>query len=57
MKTKIVEQAAGFVGTVLVVVDGTEIPVADTKAFKKYEKAARAVNKLAVDVVKNGVTQ
>jgi hypothetical protein len=57
MKTKIVEQAAGFVGTVLVVVDGTEIPVADTKAFKTHEKAVKAVNKLAVDVVKNGVSQ
>lgn len=48
MNTKVVEQAAGFVGTVFVTVDGTEVPVADTKPFKNYAKAAKAVTALAV---------
>jgi hypothetical protein len=57
MKTKVVEQAAGFVGTVLAVVDGRDVPVADTKPYKTREKAQKAVSALAVDVVKNGVSQ
>jgi len=57
MRTRIAEQAAGFVGTVLVTIDGLEVPIADTKPYKTYEKAEKAVKALAVDVVKNGASQ
>jgi hypothetical protein len=48
MHTRVVEQAVGFVGTVSVSVDGTEVPVADTKPYKTYDKAYKAVRALAV---------
>jgi hypothetical protein len=52
MKTKVVEQAAGFVGTVLVSVNGNDVPVADTKAYKTKEKAEKAVQRLAIEHAK-----
>ena len=56
MTTKVYELAAGFVGVVSTRIDGQDIPVADTRPYKTYAKAERAASKLALDIVKNGVS-
>lgn len=54
MKTEIHELAAGFVGVVLQSIDGSYVPIADTRACKSRKAAERRARKLALDIVKNG---
>lgn len=56
MNTRVYRLAAGFIGVVTMTIDNDDVPVADTAPYKTYAKAEKAVKKLAIDVVKNGVS-
>jgi hypothetical protein len=55
MTTSVYRLAAGYVGVVITKIDGSNVPLADTKPRKTEEDARKAAKKLAEKIARRGL--
>jgi hypothetical protein len=55
MTTSVYRLAAGYVGVVITKIDGSSVPLADTKPRKTEEDARKAAKKLAEKIARRGL--